>query len=513
MDSNTEAKGLVNILGRIRQLFKKKSVIVIGSTLIILSGASVAVAMGLHTQQQAAADAAQKSAQASEMKRYVEKVKPVINSTKIAINNWNNLQNKIKSGKISADQISSQIDTIKSSLNNVSDQTRAILPPQSLKNLNDDLKKSLSYLSSGIPSELTDQTDYDGLNISINNANEGLKNYSTNLKNFLSSHNAMRLYESQLDSLLPLPETSECNKPINMDDVKNLVLNYQNSMVQAINQNNFSIVEQFLLQGSKIYSDTQSLITNYNKQGLQEELSNHSIVSLQPGDADNTYKVDINATFKINNNNTSEKVMEESDEFTVYDDGKKPGLTDVKVLSTKTDSETSLTQQQAPTVNAQVQQPSSSGDSTTAQDNNQNSLVPPSPEGLSSVEYDAYYYILGTAKSISGLFTKISIQNFNNMSDITKSSWVPYMSGYATTIENEKGVLNSINPTNPYLVKYRNIVNNIIDSESTNLKNIAAALTNGDTNTLNAGLKKVSADDDALIELEDIMTNNFHSQN
>ncbi|MCY9692063.1 zinc ribbon domain-containing protein [Paenibacillus alginolyticus] len=73
--------------------------------------------------------------------------------------------------------------------------------------------------------------------------------------------------------------------------VRSIVDVYEKKLIEAINGNNFSIIEPVLTPGSALYKAQQALVENLNKQGIKEELVSYEITDIKAGDKPNEYKV------------------------------------------------------------------------------------------------------------------------------------------------------------------------------------------------------------------------------
>jgi len=61
------------------------------------------------------------------------------------------------------------------------------------------------------------------------------------------------------------------------DYIEKSISNYENSMIQAINKNNFSLVQPYLVQGSNLYNSQKLLITNLYKKGIKEKVVGYTV--------------------------------------------------------------------------------------------------------------------------------------------------------------------------------------------------------------------------------------------
>lgn len=73
------------------------------------------------------------------------------------------------------------------------------------------------------------------------------------------------------------------NKTTNQDNsqIESTINNYEIKMVDAINNNNFSLVEPYLLKGSNLYKSQALLVESLNKQEIKEKLVDFSAQSVK----------------------------------------------------------------------------------------------------------------------------------------------------------------------------------------------------------------------------------------
>lgn len=74
--------------------------------------------------------------------------------------------------------------------------------------------------------------------------------------------------------------------------IKELIANYEKSLVEAINTGDFSIVERYLAQGSNLYKSQQKLVSNLYSKQTKEKLVTFSIQAITSM-GENTYKVSV----------------------------------------------------------------------------------------------------------------------------------------------------------------------------------------------------------------------------
>jgi len=73
--------------------------------------------------------------------------------------------------------------------------------------------------------------------------------------------------------------------------VESLMSSYEKNIIEAINNNNFSKVEAYLLKGSSLYNSQKKLIQSLNKQKIKEKLTKYEIYALDYDYEKAEYKV------------------------------------------------------------------------------------------------------------------------------------------------------------------------------------------------------------------------------
>ncbi|MBU5292916.1 PEGA domain-containing protein [Anaerosalibacter bizertensis] len=88
------------------------------------------------------------------------------------------------------------------------------------------------------------------------------------------------------------------------------MLSYCRSLANAVNNNDFKIVEPYLLKGSPLYNTQKNLVKNLNEKGIREELLYYDLLNIEKIN-DDTYEVTTYEAFNIiSNNNVEEKDYE-----------------------------------------------------------------------------------------------------------------------------------------------------------------------------------------------------------
>src|SRR5690606_19329500 len=83
------------------------------------------------------------------------------------------------------------------------------------------------------------------------------------------------------------------------------MLSYCRSLANAVNNNDFKIVEPYLLKGSPLYNTQKNLVKNLNEKGIREELLYYDLLNIEKIN-DDTYEVTTYEAFNIISNNNVE---------------------------------------------------------------------------------------------------------------------------------------------------------------------------------------------------------------
>lgn len=83
------------------------------------------------------------------------------------------------------------------------------------------------------------------------------------------------------------------------DTANKLIFNYDNSWADAVNTNNFSLVEPYLLKDSSLYNAQKSVLKNITAQGIREQLVDFSVIGFSLTSDSNVYKVYVYEEFNI----------------------------------------------------------------------------------------------------------------------------------------------------------------------------------------------------------------------
>lgn len=91
------------------------------------------------------------------------------------------------------------------------------------------------------------------------------------------------------------------NKPkTEYDQIEELMNKYEKGLIEAINNNNFSLVELYLTEGSPLYKSQKNLVKNLYTKGIKEEYVTHDLGYVY-FISKNIFKVEVVETIKIKN--------------------------------------------------------------------------------------------------------------------------------------------------------------------------------------------------------------------
>lgn len=95
--------------------------------------------------------------------------------------------------------------------------------------------------------------------------------------------------------------TDQDIKTVKSDDARwdELVSNYEYSLIDAINANDFSLVEYMLLKGSSLYEAQKKLVANLNQKGISEELVDFEIKEIKYSEQKKEYYLTVREKINI----------------------------------------------------------------------------------------------------------------------------------------------------------------------------------------------------------------------
>lgn len=113
---------------------------------------------------------------------------------------------------------------------------------------------------------------------------------------------------------------------------RELMKNYEYKLIEAINQNDFSIVEPYLLPDSSLYKSQKKLVNDLNQKGIKEKMVSYDVGYLT-SENENTYKIEAVESISIDYPDKGEVVKEFQWIYTI-DKSDLMKLSDLKAWST-----------------------------------------------------------------------------------------------------------------------------------------------------------------------------------
>lgn len=109
-----------------------------------------------------------------------------------------------------------------------------------------------------------------------------------------------------------------------------LIQNYEQTLIDAINNNDFSLVEPSLIPESKLYNSQKQLISNLNAKKIKEELIEYTIRGIKVGKKSNEYQIYVEEKISITYpNRTDSETKEYKWVYTAVLDKGVVGLSDI----------------------------------------------------------------------------------------------------------------------------------------------------------------------------------------
>lgn len=99
------------------------------------------------------------------------------------------------------------------------------------------------------------------------------------------------------------PIIDESSKVINEDIIRKLIQNYETSLIEAINNNNFSLVEKYLIIDSELYKSQKQFVENLYNQQIRERLVDFEIKEIKKVNENSKYWVFVCEVIEINQPN------------------------------------------------------------------------------------------------------------------------------------------------------------------------------------------------------------------
>lgn len=113
--------------------------------------------------------------------------------------------------------------------------------------------------------------------------------------------------------------------------IQEVVRNYETLVVEAINNNDFSLIDNLLVPGSNLYNSQKKLVADLYNKKIQEKLVEFDLKDIQKTDKEGIFKVFVSEKIGVK---YPEKQEFETKEFnwiyTVISDKDRPGLSDIE---------------------------------------------------------------------------------------------------------------------------------------------------------------------------------------
>jgi hypothetical protein len=160
--------------------------------------------------------------------------------------------------------------------------------------------------------------------VETSEANKGPEPTATALDDSNEANNAPQPVENNGDS----SNSSSYDTYIN-EEVAALVTLYSYSLVDAINYNNFSLVESTLVPGSNLYNMQNKLVRDLNQRGISEEVVDFKVLDVSKGN-DGKYRVNTYEKTRIYYSDGTSKVKEFYWTYDVVYNEMYSGLVDIR---------------------------------------------------------------------------------------------------------------------------------------------------------------------------------------
>lgn len=128
------------------------------------------------------------------------------------------------------------------------------------------------------------------------------------------------------DEIEPVEEENDYTR------IKALMEGYEVNLVKAINENDFSLVEPYLLEESPLYLSQKELVANLSERGILEEYHSHEVGYVYPED-DESYRVEVVETIKISYPEQGEVIKDFQWIYTVKNHNDTMKLSDIQEWS------------------------------------------------------------------------------------------------------------------------------------------------------------------------------------
>ncbi|WP_190279563.1 TcaA NTF2-like domain-containing protein [Ornithinibacillus gellani] len=123
-------------------------------------------------------------------------------------------------------------------------------------------------------------------------------------------------------------KSDDTAKAASKSDIQSTTLNYIEYLVEAINENNYDLVQPYIIKGSALDDMQKDLVKRLNKNGTTQEVISAEVVDIaEKGDK---WIVTTNETIRIIDKDGNEKTKDYVWKYTVESDGESIGLTNIE---------------------------------------------------------------------------------------------------------------------------------------------------------------------------------------
>lgn len=117
------------------------------------------------------------------------------------------------------------------------------------------------------------------------------------------------ILESEEKYQMPTDDSDESTS--NSDLIDELFSNYEKSIIEAINNNDLTVVEEFMVDGSNLYNSQKKLVKDLYTKNIQEKLVDYEIKDIETTGTEGEYKVYVNEKIGIKYSGKKDFVVKE----------------------------------------------------------------------------------------------------------------------------------------------------------------------------------------------------------
>lgn len=142
--------------------------------------------------------------------------------------------------------------------------------------------------------------------------------------NIIKNYNSNK---QKISSIYRLEKEKRIDEVYSQKDINELIEKYENAMVDAINNNDFSILEPYLIPNSNLYNMQKKLVERLSKRSIKEKLINVQVEDTKI--VGNNYNVYVYEKFNIDYAGKVSKVKEFYYIYEVKNNNGRLGLSDI----------------------------------------------------------------------------------------------------------------------------------------------------------------------------------------